>query len=149
MNKKTFKLLLSFVIILALVGLGDSFYLFMTEKSGSEVICGTGGCSFVLSSPYSYVLGVKLPIWGMLYYFSLLLFSFFTLLTLKKIFLQILTLISLSGFLMSLYFTYVQFYELVSLCQWCLLSALTSTLIFITTLILYSKNRKQQPNYSL
>ncbi len=142
MNQKTYKLLVAVVIALALIGLSDSLYLFITEKSGSEVICGTGGCSFVLSSPYSYLLGIKLPIWGMLYYFSLLLTGLAAVFTLKKIYLQILTLISLAGFLMSLYFTYIQFYELVSLCQWCLLSALTSTLIFIITSTLYLKNRQ-------
>ncbi len=142
MNQKTYKLLVAVVIALALIGLSDSLYLFITEKSGSEVICGTGGCSFVLSSPYSYLLGIKLPIWGMLYYLSLLLTGLAAVFTLKKIYLQILTMISLAGFLMSLYFTYIQFYELVSLCQWCLLSALTSTLIFIITSTLYLKNRQ-------
>ena len=137
------KILISIIILLAVLGLLDSTYLFWVEQKGSEVICTTGGCSFVLSSPYSYLLGIKLPIWGMLYYLSLLILAILGIIKKYKVAIGLLTATSLSGFLMSLYFTYIQFYELVALCQWCLFSAFSSTIIFILTATLYLKTRTQ------
>ncbi len=142
------KILLTIITILAGLGLSDSIYLFTVEQKGAEVVCGTGGCSFVLSSPYSYLLGIKLPVWGMLYYLSLLIFAVLALTKKHKAAIGLLAATSLSGFLMSLYFTYIQFYELVALCQWCLLSALVSTFIFILTFTLYLKTRTQKPSHS-
>ncbi len=137
------KTLLTIIIILAGLGLSDSIYLFTVEQRGAEVVCATGGCSFVLSSPYSYLLGIKLPVWGIFYYLSLLIFAILALTKKYKAAIGLLTATSLSGFLLSLYFTYIQFYELVALCQWCLFSAISSTLIFILTFTLYLKTRTQ------
>ncbi len=142
------KILIIIIILLATLGLADSAYLFWTEQKGGEVVCTTGGCSFVLSSPYSYLLGIKLPVWGMLYYLSLLLLAVLVITKKYKAATRVLAATSLSGFLMSLYFTYIQFYELVALCQWCLFSAFSSTLIFILTSTLYLKTRTQKPPYS-
>jgi len=42
---------------------------------------------------------------------------------------------SLVGFLCSVYFTYLEFWVIKAVCQWCVLSALVMTVIFVTTAV--------------
>ena len=58
--------------ILALVGLADSLYLWSFKLGGGPLVCGTGGCDAVNSSPYSEVLGIPVAAIGALGYAVLL-----------------------------------------------------------------------------
>ncbi len=61
-----------FSAVLSLVGTLDSLYLLSFKFSGQPLICGTGGCDAVNSSPYSEILGIPVAAIGVLGYLALL-----------------------------------------------------------------------------
>ncbi len=141
--KKWQKNLLVMQIILSFLGLLDSLYLSYQKINNNEVACSTfGGCNTVINSNYAYLIGIPLAYLGLIYYLTLLLVIFFVLINKKTLWLKLLTIITLSGFLMSGYFVYLQFFEIGSICIFCMFSALVSTLLFITTQTLYWSIKK-------
>lgn len=141
--KKWQKNLLVMQIILSFLGFLDSLYLTYQKITNNEVACSTfGGCNTVINSNYAYLIGIPLAYLGLIYYLTLLLVIFFVLINKKTLWLKLLTIITLSGFLMSGYFVYLQFFEIGSICIFCMFSALVSTLLFITTQTLYWSIKK-------
>lgn len=141
--KKWQKNLLVMQIILSFLGFLDSLYLSYQKITNNEVACSTfGGCNTVINSNYAYLIGIPLAYLGLIYYLTLLLVIFFVLINKKTLWLKLLTIITLSGFLMSGYFVYLQFFEIGSICIFCMFSALVSTLLFITTQTLYWSIKK-------
>lgn len=61
--------------ILSLVGLVDSVYLW-SFKWGHPLICGTGGCDVVNSSPYAQIMGIPVAAIGAMGYAALLALAF-------------------------------------------------------------------------
>ncbi len=57
--------------VLALIGLGDSIYLW-SIKLGAPLVCGIGNCDVVNSSSYAYLFGIPVAIFGVLAYAALL-----------------------------------------------------------------------------
>lgn len=141
--KKWQKNLLVMQIILSFLGFLDSLYLTYQKITNNEVACSTfGGCNTVINSNYAYLIGIPLAYLGLIYYLTLLLVIFFVLINKKTLWLKLLTIITLSGFLMSGYFVYLQFFEIGSICIFCMFSALVSTLLFITTQTLFWSIKK-------
>ncbi len=141
--KKWQKNLLVMQIILIFLGFLDSLYLTYQKITNNEVACSTfGGCNTVINSNYAYLIGIPLAYLGLIYYLTLLLVIFFVLINKKTLWLKLLTIITFSGFLMSGYFVYLQFFEIGSICIFCMFSALVSTLLFITTKTLYWSIKK-------
>jgi uncharacterized membrane protein len=60
-------------VLLALVGLLDSLYLWWTKISKSQIICGVGECDVVNASPYASLLGIPVAAIGAVGYAVLLL----------------------------------------------------------------------------
>ena len=50
--------------ILALIGLGDSLYLWWTKINITALVCGLGDCEAVQASPYSSLLGIPVAAIG-------------------------------------------------------------------------------------
>jgi uncharacterized membrane protein len=128
-----------------LAGLGfiDSTYLTYEKLTGSEVACTIlAGCNTVINSEFASLFGLPLAYLGLLYYIFLAILINFTIKNNKIYWLQILTLTTLSGFFMSGYFVYLQLFEIGSICIYCMASALTSTLLFILTSIIYFTKKR-------
>ncbi len=140
--KKWQKNILISQIILVLFGFMDSIYLTYQKITNNEVACSTSGCNTVINSDYAYLIGVPLAYLGVIYYLTLVIIMFFVLKNKKPYWLKLLTLITISGFFMSGYFVYLQLFEIGSICIYCMFSALTSTLLFIFTQILYWTTKK-------
>jgi len=120
-------------VILVLIGLTDAAYLsalhFYQAEPGCSLITG---CDAVLSSEYSVILGIPLAYGGFAYYLTLLIGGLvYYQYEIKKA-LQVLFLVNLLGFLFSLWLVYVQAFVLEAFCQYCLISALTTTVALIT-----------------
>lgn len=117
----------------------DAAYLSYVKITQVPVYCspGFGNCESVSSSQYSYILGIPVAYLGLLTYLAILFLLIFG----EKIkFLQTngiyaLFGISLFGFLFSLYLTYLELWVIKALCQWCIISAILMTVIFICTSI--------------
>ncbi|HLD51052.1 hypothetical protein A3K34_02020 [candidate division WWE3 bacterium RIFOXYC1_FULL_40_10] len=128
----------SLSILLIIIGFTDASYLLYKYITKSPIACPLkGDCNAVLDSEYSRLLGVKNEVWGFLYYGFLLcvilaqvLFPSLLLPTQKVI-----VLTSGFGVIYSTYLMYVMAFKISHWCAYCLTSALTTTAIFIVSLI--------------
>ncbi len=121
-------------IILSIVGLIDSGYLSWIKFSHTEEKCipGFGNCAAVNSSSFSTVYNIPVAYMGFMAYGIILLLLLFGKKwpTITAISSYLMFGITLVGLLFSMYLTYVQFGILKTFCPYCLLSAITTTLLF-------------------
>ncbi|MBI3634112.1 MAG: vitamin K epoxide reductase family protein [Candidatus Yonathbacteria bacterium] len=131
-NKKFITICFVFVIALAFVGFADSTFLLAKRMSGGPIPCVLGftGCDEVSKSPYSALFGIPLSVYGMIFYLAIGAFGILYLDTKRYIFARLLLLATTLGFLMSLYFIYVQKFLIGAFCIYCILSAIISTVLF-------------------
>ncbi len=134
--------------IVALIGLADSIYLAVEHISGRSVKCTiVTGCSEVLSSPYATVRGIPLALIGAGAYFTA--FSLATLAAFNYRYTgKLLAVLVSFMFLMTLWLLYLQAFVIRAFCQFCLLSALVTTILTVLVLIAWrrehsTKNRLQ------
>jgi uncharacterized membrane protein len=140
-SQKLNRLLLLVVSLLSVVGFIDSLYLTITHYTNALVPCNfTQGCETVLRSSYSEIFGIPLASLGIVFYIVTLSSSIFFIQ--HNSFHKWLSIWGLVGFLSTLYLLFIQAFILRAFCQYCLLSALTSSLIFAITTVLYFKNRQ-------
>ena len=123
--------------LLGLIGLGVSLYLSYKQISGTPIgncpIFG-GGCTDVLHSKYSDFLGIPLAYYGVVFYSGIIALSALFCTTKKIIFRDLLALGALIGFLDSVMFIYIQGVLIGAFCFYCVISAVTATLLFFVML---------------
>lgn len=126
--------------LVSLIGLADAIYLTIEHLSGRSVQCTLiSGCSEVLSSSYATVAGYPLAGLGALAYFAV--FSLATLAAFGyRITGKLLALLVAAMFLTTLWLVYLQAFVIRHFCQFCLLSALVTTVL--TLLVTYARLRK-------
>lgn len=138
------------LVIFALVGFSDATYLTIDHYSNIAPPCFVGSCEYVLTSAYSTVAGIPVSIFGVVYYLFILiaLFAFINAaidpVTGKKSgrAYHMAIMATPIGFLASLYFFIIQAFVLHHYCQYCLLSASTSTILFIIAIYLFLRRKK-------
>ena len=125
---------------ISLVGLADAIYLTVEHMSGRSVRCTiVSGCSEVLSSPYATIRGYPLAGFGALAYFTV--FSLATLAAFGyKGTGKLLLLLVSAMFATTLWLVYLQAFVIHHFCQFCLLSALVTTIL--TLLVIYARVRR-------
>lgn len=133
--KRKVAILYGLIACISLAGLADSIYLTIEHISGRSVKCTiVSGCSEVLSSPYATVGGIPLALIGAAAYFSV--FSLATLAAFEyKLAGTLLTLLVALMFLTTLWLFYLQAFVIGHFCQFCLLSALVTTILIVLVLI--------------
>ena len=126
------------ISVLALLGLLISLYLSMYKWGLMGAIqCSIGGCDVVQNSPWAYFLGQPVAVWGLGAYLSLLALS---LVGVQPRFVEArwvaLALFGISavGVLFSAYLTYLEAVVIRAWCQWCVVSAILVTLIFLLSI---------------
>lgn len=161
MKKIPLKLLMSLLfIVLSVVGIADAAYLTYEKYTGATVACGGGfDCGTVLSSQWASLGPVPISVLGLLYYISIFVFSILHFLeidlttitrrvvkTLKLSQLrpvcwtmpaEFILVLSTLGFLFSLALVFLMAFVIKAWCLFCLLSAATSTLLFINSYLYY------------
>ncbi len=139
-NKKPLRKNSTIIVqIAALIGLLDSMYLAYVKIARAPIYCtpGLGDCEVVNASRWSELFGIPLGVYGMVGFGLILLITTYG----RRIHWVaaytdlILFGISTAGFLFSLYLTGIEIFVLKTVCQWCLLSAVAMTVIFVTTII--------------
>jgi len=129
-------------LIVAIIGFADATYLTVEHFQGVIPPCSiTSGCEKVLTSSYAEIFGIPVAIFGIIYYLVMAVGIFVYLDTKKEPVLRWTLRLSVFGFIMTLWFIYVQQFVLHSYCQYCLTSALTSTILFIISLVACFKYR--------
>jgi uncharacterized membrane protein len=129
--------LLGLILILAILGMGISFYLTNLYLFGGIVPCGaSGGCAAVKASPYAWLLGVPIPMWGAVAYGAITGVAVWGLAMRRLGEWGRLGLfgLGLAGLLFSGYLTYLELYVIHALCRWCLASAGIMLALFLATL---------------
>jgi uncharacterized membrane protein len=138
------------MLLLTLAGLGVSGYLMWGYTTpGAALACGgSHGCDTVKDSVYASILGVSLPIIGLLSYSLLLLliiaqnqdtlknrsWSPYIALTIFGF--------SLAGVLYSVYLTYLELFVIYAICRWCVASAIIIITIFLLSIFNLRKNNQ-------
>jgi len=126
-------------VVTSIIGFIDSAYLTIIKFTHSPIYCtpGLGNCETVQNSQWSTIWGIPVALLGALAYLVLILFFAFgdRISFLKQYSQYIVFGTSLFGFLFSLYLTYLELFVLHTICQWCILSAICMTVVFIVTII--------------
>ena len=120
--------------LLSLVGLLISLYLAQQYSAPGSVGCvlsHSGGCDIVRASEYSWFLGVRVPFWGVLFFWSYLLFCLIEIQSLRNYKPLVLMLFSGSGALFAIYLLYLQKSVIEAFCTWCVFTEITTFLLFI------------------
>ncbi|WP_445175248.1 vitamin K epoxide reductase family protein [Microcoleus sp.] len=131
---------------IASIGAAITAYLTVVKLSNGTAVCPIEGCDIVLSSPYAYVFGLPLSLFGFLGYLSMIVFAVAPLLvnpTKQKslrskleswtglfLFAGSTAMTIFSGYLM-----YVLAVDIKAACIYCIASALFATSLFVLALI--------------
>lgn len=117
--------------LIGLIGFFDATYLTIEHFRQAIPPCGIGECERVLTSVYSKLLGIPVPVWGLVYYTTIIFLAVIVLISGDRRFTKAIAYVSIIGFAMSAWFVYAQFFLIQALCPYCLVSAGLSTLLFL------------------
>lgn len=123
-------------LILALIGFGDAIYLTASYYKGTISCSIIAGCYEVLKSSYSTIFDIPIAILGALFYLLIIFMSLWQLHSQNRWAPHVLSIFPAIGFLFSIWLVYLQLFVIKYICIYCMFSALTSTLLFITSLVL-------------
>lgn len=130
MNEKRLRVTLA---ALGVLGLVISGYLTTVHLDGSDPVClaGGGGCGIVQNSEYAELVGIPVPVIGLVGYLTVLLAA-----ALPGDPGRLLGLFAaLIGFGFSLYLTYLELFVIDAICQWCVASAVVMTAVLAVALV--------------
>ena len=139
------KWLLIGIMIASFIGFSDATYLTIQHFTGASVKCiVSSGCDTVTTSEYAIVFGIPMALLGALFYLGIFLFTILYFDIRKRVLMYLVSLGTVFGFLFSLYLIYLQIFVLHAICEYCMLSATTSTILFVFGLIVFFKLRYRQ-----
>ena len=122
------------ILLLTFFGLSDSLYLAQHQESGTPLLCDVqnlSGCNVVANSSYSFLFGIPIAKYGVVFYGLLFILAALELVIFDQFLRRLLQVISLFGVLGSLYFVFVQVFLIGAFCIYCFVSALIAFLICI------------------
>lgn len=127
--------------LLAVVGTAIGVYLVYVHYNIDALVCGTGDCEIVQTSRYSEMFGIPIAIFGTAMYLTVLALSLLRLrapdLTLPA---SVAALgITGAGTLYSAWLTWLEIYEIEAICQWCVASAIVTTLLFVIEIVIFAR----------
>ena len=119
------------LILLALVGIAIAGYLTYVHARGFDPACTFGGCERVQNSEWARLAGVPVPYIGLFGYVSILV----GLLVRGELARLAVAAMTYIGFAFSMYLTYREIFDIRAICQWCVASAVTMTLLAVLATI--------------
>lgn len=119
--------------LLALLGIAIAGYLTYVHYAGISPVCvaGSGSCERVQTSEYAVFLGVPVALLGLLAYVTIFLATIVP----HPLGATVAAAVALAGWLFSLYLTWLELFVIEAICQWCVASAVTITLLAATTVL--------------
>ena len=124
-----------FFLAAALLGFADSAYLTATHYLGEMPTCSIlEGCDVVALSEYSTIGPIPVSLLGALFYMAMLTAGIAWLDTRQPIIFRYLPIVTVPGFLFSMWLVYVMFFHIQALCIYCLISAGSTTIIMLLSL---------------
>ena len=120
----------------SLLGFTDAAYLTANHYLGVSLKCYfVHGCDVVTNSPYAVIFGIPVALLGSFYYLTMFILSVYCLDTGNAKILRFTSILTATGFLASIYFVSLQLCVIKQLCFYCMISAVTSTVLFIFGII--------------
>lgn len=111
---------------LAGIGLAISFYILYVQKARKKPVCLIGkSCDIVVGSSYAKTFGLENSLLGIFYYGAILAFA-----SGLPVPYPLALGLSLIAALFSVYLTYLQFFVIKGLCDWCMVVNITNAVIF-------------------
>ncbi len=129
------------LFVIAILGFSDASFLTIEHFQNRIPPCTTAGCEVVLTSAYSTIAGIPVSLLGMIYYLIIGIGLFAHIEGKHEPSLRAVLLLTIVGFIMSLWFLSVQAFLIHASCLYCLGSALISTVLFISSTIVLKKYR--------
>jgi uncharacterized membrane protein len=134
------------LLIVSVIGFIDAAWLTIQHLTGGPVPCLVSGCETVTTSQYATIGPIPIAALGAVYYVTLALVSIAIMNQQRGDWLQRISLVPITGFLFSLYLVYLQAFVIEAYCLYCLVSAATSTVLFLIGVWIYTqRNRYGQP----
>ena len=135
------------LLIFSAAGLFDAAFLASRYFRGTPVVCSLlDGCEIVTTSAYAAIGPVPVALLGVLFYAAVFFGAALYLGTGRERVLRAIAYLTIPGFLATLWFVFVQAFILDAYCEYCLISALTSTVLFILGIIvLWRTQRRSLP----
>lgn len=136
------------MIVAALAAAGVFVALYLTlYKIGvfGDLACGIGSCEVVNASRWAVFLGLPVAAWGLAFYvvtFTLAMVGLRADLADSRRLTVALLVLSATGFLFSVWLTYLELFVIRAICQWCVVSAILATGIFTAALLDYRELRR-------
>lgn len=132
------KWLIVTILVFSFIGFLDATFLTIEHYNGGTLQCFIfDGCDEVLSSSYSAIGGIPTALFGAIYYLAILIATILYLDTKHDWALRFLAYIPIAGFVFSLWLIYLQLFIIEAICFYCVVSAITSTIIFVLGLCLW------------
>ena len=142
MHSKNRRILFGTMAAIAALGIINASYLAYIAFLGEAPTCLLkSGCDIVAASPYARVAGVPLALFGVFFYTLVAGFSVWAFAKRDapvKVYLLGLTAL---GFLLSLYFLYLQAFAIKAYCEYCLFSLLDSCVLFGMSIFIFRTKR--------
>ncbi len=131
--KLSSKLIAGIFALISFVGFLDATYLTILHYRGAVPTCIiVHGCSNVTTSKFSTVANIPVALLGSLYYLTVLVLAVAYFDSKKEIILKWISQLTIIGLVASAYFVFLQIFVIKYICIYCMASATTSTLLFIT-----------------
>lgn len=119
-------------MVVSFSGFMDALYLSIQHFRGLPIICTIlEGCNKVASSIYAEILNIPVAYIGVAYYLLIFLMALWFLASKSRNIFHLMSGFTIVGFLASIWFVYLQVFVIKAICFYCMISALTSTLLFI------------------
>jgi uncharacterized membrane protein len=121
--------------VVALIGLGDSVYLTVKHFLDEKVPCSlVTGCEQVLTSQYAEIFGIPTAAFGAIAYFAVFSLAILAAFGNRRMwFVFGAATVLMLGF--TLWLLYLQAFVIKAFCQFCLLSAATTSILFIIAVV--------------
>jgi uncharacterized membrane protein len=126
------------VAMLALAGIFVALYLLLYKLGMiGHLSCSVGSCETVNTSKWAKFMGAPVAGWGVAYYVGLFILAIVG--TSERFvdsvgFSKLLAIVAATGFVFSLWLTYLELFQIHAICQWCVISAIIVTIIFFVSL---------------
>ena len=121
-----------FILLMSVIGFADATFLTAKHYLGGPLPCSIfTGCEEVTTSSYSVIMGIPVALFGACYYLAIMLLALVYIDRGSKVVIRLIALLTPLGFIASLWFLYLQFVVIKALCLYCMISALTSSILFI------------------
>ena len=123
------------VALVALAGVFVASYLTLYKLGYiGTLACAVGSCETVQTSKWATFLGVPVGAWGVGYYISVLALAIAGLTARfadSRRLSEILLGVTAFGLVFSLWLTYLELFVIHAICQWCVVSAILATILFV------------------